>query len=213
MSVIPGTAGKTASVYAGNHNVTASTESNYLIVNATKRIDDGEETSLSFSSSTEFTTGVLNAGKYTAVTTSDFNVDSTDNPVNVTINSVPKRYAVTYNRNHDASDANNAYRYMDKGDNRAGIDRSDITYSSNTYSYSATAITFVSTSWNAPSNKHFSHWNTERNDSGTTYNESADLSALNNDVVLYAIYANDDTYTINVWFDSDEINGSNVTIS
>lgn len=215
MSVIPSSVGKTASVYSGDHYITATSDSNYLITGTEKAVGSGGYSTLALdASSTLATVGVLNTDKYTAITTSDFTVNSDNQPINVKIYSVPKRFTVTYVRNHDSSDNTSVYYYIDKAVGRASsdIDRAAITYSSNTYTYHDQAIAYPS-GWSAPTHKHFSHWDTARDGSGTDYATSADVTGFTDDTVLYAIYADDDQYTINVYFDSNEITSSNVTIS
>lgn len=207
MSVIPVTPWSEQE-YAGTYSVTATPLSNYLIVSLeTKDNDDTEYSPMTISSGTPLSgAGILNNGKYDSTVVSDsFSVDSSNPSQTVKINSVPVRYAVTYHQNHGSPEPK-VYKYFNKNASESRPEAQvDVAVSGTTYVFSDVTPTFAATGFTAPSNQHFVKWNTASDGSGTDYAESVSVTGLSADTDIYAIYANDSTYTINVFFDSSEV--------
>lgn len=210
MSVIPVNP-QVYSEYAGTYHLEAQPNSDYLIVSLeAKDSDDQDYSTLSISGTPLTNAGVLNNGKYSgAITSGDFSVSSSNPTEDIRINSVPVRYAVTYHRNHSGSDSTLKRTFFNKAasDDRSAV-RDNVTQGGNTYTFSDVTLTFANISgWSAPTNKHFLKWcTTASGTGGTDYAENVSVTSLTADTDLYAIYANDDTYTINVYFDSTEVN-------
>lgn len=202
------------SKYAGEYHVTASTLSGYGITDTKKAIGTGTQENLGWSASTAVQNGVLNTARslYTSITTNDFTVDTTQNPIHVYVNSVLLRWAVPYYHNNVyPTDTLHVPMYTDNGATHPGIDRTAQVYNNETYQHHLTAIEYPST-WQVPANKHFSHWNTDKDGNGTSYFPGDSVTGIVADTPLYAIYEDDGQYTITVHFDSNEINSNLVDI-
>ena len=84
------------------------------------------------------------------------------------------------------------------------------------YHYYSTVLTFGQSpigSWTTPSDEYFVSWNTACDGSGTTYQPNASLTSITSDIDLYPIFSPNPTYTISVFFDTNEVNGEQISAS
>lgn len=217
----------TISKYNGEYTLSAKPESGYVIIGIDQTTAETPQESSTWDSVSISGTALTNAGMFnngyygssSFVTTS---VTVEDNELKYRIRTRPRSYGVTYARNHDSTDNEFLYKYTDQdsrpNSDTTGFERQDLTSGDHTYSYHASVLAgntsnfTTDTGWSAPSHKHFIGWNTERTaTSAMTFDFSTYV--FTGDLTIYAIYADDDQYSVNVYFDSTEINGDNITLT